>query len=435
VNRRRFVNSTIGLVAGVGLAHKLNPLFGRGASTGTLSGQRLQSDNPFNPSETGFWSFVRKQFPLTDERTYLNTAGLGSSPFAVIEAVKAEMDKLEEIGETGHTDALWKEIKSSAGELLGCDADELAFVRNATEGINVVANGFPLKSGDEIITSTHEHIANQFTWLVGQKRIGYVLRFFEPSRISSQENLEMIEKLITSRTRLISLAHITCTTGQVMPVKEIADLARSRNIWFFMDGAQSAGMMPFNLHDIGCDAYTTSGHKWLLGPKETGLLYVRKEMLDTIKAKFVGAYSTDDYHVRSGKYTFVPSAERYEYGTVSTPLRVGLHAAVNFIRNIGIENVWKHDRMLAAHLYAELEKMPDIELISPVSDGDRSAMVTFRHRKLGYSEVEARLARAKFRTRGVGEDRLDAIRISTHIYNNIEEVDRLLDNIRELSVV
>ncbi len=433
MNRRRFVNSTIGLVAGVGLAHKLNPLFGRGASTRTLLGQKLQSDNPFTPSDTRFWSFVRRQFPLTDERTYLNTGGLGSSPLAVIDAVKAEMDKLEEIGETGHTDALWKEIKSSAGELLGCDGDELAFVRNATEGINVVANGLPLKRGDEIITSTHEHVANQFTWLVGQKRKGYVLKSFEPSRVSGQANLEIIERLITPRTRLINLAHITCTTGQIMPVKEIADLAKSRNIWFFVDGAQSAGMMPFNLHDIGCDAYTTSGHKWLLGPKETGLLYVRKEMLDTIKAKFVGAYSTDDYHPRSGKYTFSPTAERYEYGTVSTPLRVGLHAAIRFIRDIGIENVWRHDKSLAAHLYSELEKISDIELLSPMNAEDRGAMVTFKHRKIGYNEVEQRLGKANFRTRGVGEDHLDAIRISTHVYNNMEEVDRLLDNVRQLS--
>lgn len=243
----------------------------------------------------------------------------------------------------------------------------------------------------------------------------------------------MIERLITPRTRLISLAHITCTTGQIMPVKEIADLAKSRNIWFFMDGAQSAGMMPFNLHDIACDAYTTSGHKWLLGPKETGLLYVRKEMLDTIKAKFVGAYSTDNYHLRSGKYSFTPTAERYEYGTVSTPLRVGLQAAIKFIRNIGIESVWRHDKSLAAHLYSELEKIPDIELLSPMNDEDRGAMVTFKHRKIGYNEVGARLGKANFRTRGVGEDHLDAIRISTHVYNNMDEVDRLLDNVRELS--
>ncbi|HQT91584.1 MAG TPA: hypothetical protein PL001_06105, partial [Candidatus Kryptobacter bacterium] len=121
------MNSTIGLVAGVGLAHKLNPLFGRGASTRTLLGQRIQSENPFSPSDGRFWTFVREQFPLTDKRAYLNTGGLGASPNAVIDAVKAEMNRLEEISETGHTDELWKEIKSSAGELLGCDADELAF--------------------------------------------------------------------------------------------------------------------------------------------------------------------------------------------------------------------------------------------------------------------------------------------------------------------
>ncbi len=155
MNRRRFVNSTLGIAAGFGLSRKLNPLLGGDSTTGNLLERTVQSHNPFTPSDSRFWSFVRKQFPLSDERTYLNTGGLGASPYPVIDAVRAEMNELERIAETGHTDALWKEIKSSAGELLGCDADELAFVRNATEGINVVANGLPLKSGDEIITSTH----------------------------------------------------------------------------------------------------------------------------------------------------------------------------------------------------------------------------------------------------------------------------------------
>ncbi len=388
-------------------------------------------DNRFDPSDEKFWSLLRMQFPLTRERVYFNTGGLGASPFEVIDAVKTEMNSLERISETGHTEDLWKEIKMSAAGLLGCDWEELAFTRNATEGINIVANGFPLQPGDEVITSTHEHVANEFTWLVGQKRKGFVIKVFEPSRESVQENIDRIDRLITKRTRLISLAHITCTAGQLMPVKEIAQLAESKRIWFFVDGAQSAGMMPFNLHDIGCDAYATSGHKWLLGPKETGLLYVRKDMLDVVQAKFVGAYSDDGYDFIKDTFALSPTAQRYEYGTVSTPLRVGLHAAIRFITAIGIDNVWKHDTALSTHLYHELEKMSDIEILSPVNESNRSGMVTFKHRKIPYLDLEDRLTKAKFRTRGVGEAGLNANRISTHVYNDIEEVDRLISVIKQ----
>ena len=106
-----------------------------------------------DPEDEQFWKFVRTQFPLSDERAYLNTGGLGASPYVVIDAVKSKMDELEKVGETGRTEELWIDVKTAAAQLLGCDASELAFTRNATEGINIVCNGLPLKSGDEMITT------------------------------------------------------------------------------------------------------------------------------------------------------------------------------------------------------------------------------------------------------------------------------------------
>lgn len=385
---------------------------------------------PSGPADESFWKFVRGQFPLAPDRAYLNTGGLGASPYAVINAVTGKMMELERIGETGHEESLWREIKADAGALLGCDADELAFTRNTTEGVNIVANGLPLRSGDEIITTTQEHVGNALPWLALARRSGAVLRLFEPSNESQQENLDRIAALVSRRTRLISVPHAVTTTGVILPVREIAAMARAKKLWFFVDGAQTAGMFPFSLHEIGCDAYATSGHKWLLGPKETGLLYVRKAMLDVIDAKFIGAYSDGGFDFLKGTFAFNPAAQRYEYGTVSTPLRVGLGAAVRFLQRIGMQNVWERDRVLAARLASGLREIAGIRVLSPADDAMRSAMITFDHRDIPYLKMQEHLNTFNLRTRGVSEGGLAALRISMHVYNTPEEVDRVLEGVR-----
>ncbi len=385
---------------------------------------------PFTPDDDRFWKFLREQFPLTQERAYLNTGGLGASPYAVIDTVKATMDELEKISETGHNEELWNTVKNDAAALLGCDAGELAFTRNTTEGINIVANGFPLKAGDEVILTTHEHVGNALPWVALAQSRGVVLRLFEPSTASAEENVNRITKLLGRRTRLISIPHAVTTTGLILPVKAICDLAHSRGMWCFLDGAQTAGMTPFDLHDIGCDAYATSGHKWLLGPKETGLLYVRKEMLDTITPRFVGAYSSGEYDFLKGTMTFHPEAQRYEYGTVSVPLRAGLGAAIAFIRRIGIDRVWAYDLSLANRLSDGLRGIPGVQVLSPSDPALRSAMTTFMHDRIPHLELQEHLNTFDLRTRSVTEGGLAALRVSTHVYNSVDEVDRVLDGVR-----
>jgi selenocysteine lyase/cysteine desulfurase len=376
-----------------------------------------------------FWAFVREQFPLTRERAYFNTGGLGASPYAVTDAVKGKMDELELICETGRTDQLWAEIKGDAARLLGCDAREIAFVRNTTEGINIVAYGLPWKQGDEVILSTHEHVGNSLPWVSLTKSHGIVIRLFEPSTASAQENLDRIMKLAGKRTRLISVPHVVTTTGLLLPVREISSFAKSKGIWSFVDGAQTAGMMPFNLHEIGCDAYATSGHKWLLGPKETGLLYVREGMMPTITPRFVGGHSAE-VDLLKGTMSLAPTAERYEYGTVSTPLRVGLGAAVRFIQRIGIQTVWERDRALADRLADGLRQIPEVRVLSPEDPSLRSAMTTFEHARVGQLKMQEHLNTYNLRTRNVTEGGLAALRISTHIYNSFDEVQHVLDGVR-----
>lgn len=384
-----------------------------------------------DPRDEAFWSLVREQFPLTRERTYLNTGGLGASPYVVIEAVKNKITELERICETGHSEELWHDIKSKAGQILGCKPEELAYMRNATEGIAIVCNGLPLKRGDEVITTTHEHVGNTLSWLARQKRDGIVMKAFEPSMQSAQENLERMQKLLTKRTRALSIPHITTSTGQILPVKQIGEWAAANKLWYFVDGAQAAGMLPMNLHEIGCHAYAASGHKWLLGPKGTGLLYVREDALDLIESKYLGGYSnTGEFNMLTGAFQFHPTAQRYEYGTVSTPLFAGLGAAMEFLLKIGMENVWRRDHAMASALKEGLLKL-GVEVNSPQNPEEHGAIITFTLRNMERSKLQNFLAeKYQLRTRGIYEGGLDAIRISLHLYNSFTEVDKVLEAVQ-----
>lgn len=382
-------------------------------------------------SEETFWAGVRDQFPLTRERIYVNNGGLGPSPRVSIQAVHNRIDELEEISETGHSAKLWSSVKEKAGNILGCRPEEVAYTRNTTEGVNIVCNGLPLKPGDEVITSTHEHVGNTVSWLARQKRDGIAIKVFEPSMTSAQENIDRIERLIGSRTRVLSISHVTTATGQVLPVKEIGRLSARHDLWYFIDGAQSAGMMPVDVTDIGCHAYATSGHKWLLGPKGTGLLYVRESALDSIDAKFVGAYSTAGHtDMATGEFGFNPTAQRYEYGTVNIPLFLGLGEAMGFLLDLDLERVKRRNHALAIALMTGLDEL-GAEVLSPREPGEHSSIVTFRIKEMPKDELQHFLGKHyRIRSRGIYEGGLEALRISLHIYNSFEEVSTILEGVK-----
>jgi selenocysteine lyase/cysteine desulfurase len=245
---------------------------------------------------------------------------------------------------------------------------------------------------------------------------------------SAQENVDRIEALLTPRTRALSLSHVTCATGQILPMKTIGELAAANDLWYFVDGAQSAGMMPVDVKSWGCHAYATSGHKWLLGPKGTGLLYVSREAQEVIEPKFVGAYSGGGEWdmITTGEFEFVDSAQRYEYGTVSTPLFVGLGASMDFLLRIGIDNVWRHNHAMGAALKEGLNEL-GARLLSPQHAEEHSSIITFKIDNMPYQKLQTFLGREyKLRTRGIYEGGLDGLRISLHLYNDFDDVDRVL---------
>jgi selenocysteine lyase/cysteine desulfurase len=385
------------------------------------------------PVKESAWKMLRKQFLFARDYTYFNTGGLGSSPLPVIDTLKRLTEQREAHPAPGHDPDDWWKIKETCITMLGpgVKKEEIALISTATEGINIILNGLQFERGDEVITSTHEHVALGVPLLYKMKTAGIVLKTFEPDLEDGLGNLARIEKLITKRTRLIFISHVTCTTGQVFPVKEIGQLAKSKGIRFALDGAQAVGNIPFNLVDTCADFYTFSGHKWMLGPKRTGILYVKEDMLDVLKPSVVGAYSANAFDLEKKTLEISPSAQRYEYGTQNDALFYGLAEAVDFMNAVGIQNAWKHNKHLAEMFYKNIRQVPGVELLSPSREEYRSSIISFKSKHATSLKIFSVLQEKKIRVRLISEANLDGIRVSFHIYNNEKEVEKLLDVLRE----
>jgi selenocysteine lyase/cysteine desulfurase len=419
--------------------------FFRTAATGTLSLALLKQSratavdalaeefvkNDYH--EEAFWKFVRRQFLLPEDYAYFNTGGLGASPTLVLDSVEEKMRQREIKPAPGIDHHEWEIAKTKVAGLFGAEPEEIALTNTTTEGNNIVINGLPLKRGDEIITSTHEHVGLSIPLLNKMERDGVVVKTFEPDMENGLGNVDRIENLITPRTRLIFVSHITCTTGQRMPAKEICDLAKVKRIWTAFDGAQVVGNMPIDVKAYGCDFYTTSGHKWMIGPKRTGALYVRREMLDVCRPVTVGAYSTKANDLTEGKIEMYPTAQRYEYATQNDALYVGLGVAIDFLNQIGMQRVWAHNRHLAEMTVKGLEDIPSVELLSPQQEAYRTSLITFKPKRKLYNNVSSELTQRGFRVRTVSEADLGGVRISHHLYNNQTEVKNLLQMIEKVT--
>lgn len=402
--------------------------------TKAASLSRILQDASAAGGEEAFWKAVRGQFLLDPEWTYLNFGGLGAMPLPVFDGTQ-EFSRIEErMPNAGHDDEKWLEVKAKLARLLGpgCRTEDLALIGCATEGINLILNGLGLKRGDEVITSTHEHVALKCPLLFRMKTDGLVVRTFDPDIRSGRGNVDRIAGLINSRTRLIFLSHVLCTNGQLLPMKDVSALAREKGVLFALDGAQGPACVPFDIAADGADFYASSGHKWLMGPKRTGFLYVRKGLLETLSPTILGAGSPAVQSLETGEFSLDSTAARYEYGTQNEALFYGLGRALDFIGEIGLDRILTYSRGLAEAFYAGLEEIPGVEILSPAESAFRSCMITFRAPGHEAHEINQNLRNARIRVRQVGENNLNALRASFYICNSRADVDRLLAVLKTL---
>jgi selenocysteine lyase/cysteine desulfurase len=410
--RRSFLRHAALGAAGLGLA--------RGAEA-TLPEFAAERPEPF-------WEAVRALYPLESGFSYFNTGGLGSTPTPVLGRVAEVTRRLQAKAEHGH--AQFTAARADVARFLGADPAEVAFVRNATEANATVAAGLALRAGDEIIFESHAHPGGSFPWLQAARARGVVVRTFEPDARTAAGNLERITALCGPRTRVLQLSHITAPTGITLPARAAADLCRARGIWFHLDAAQSAGMVPVDFAALGCDSLAVSGHKWIGGPLETGVLCVRRARQEELAPPLVGAHSGD--LDASGRLALSAGALRYEYGTRNVATALGLAEAMRLQERIGRERIAARGRQLAARVRAGLAALPGVEILSPEPGELAAAMVTFRTARIPHDRLFGLLLRERnIRTRPVTEENLNALRISTHLCNSPAQVDALVAAVGE----
>jgi selenocysteine lyase/cysteine desulfurase len=422
MSRRRFVRT----VAGGALGGAVLTAFPDNARAKYV----LARETAVSPHDEEFWAFVREQFPLRRDPLYLNNGTMGPSPYVVIDAVRAEMETVDREGKYGG----WDDVRPAIARFVHAAPEEIALTHNVTEGINIVASGLPLKRGDEVIVSNHEHAGNAIPWLARARRDGIVVRAVSLAATAA-ETLNRINDAITGRTRVIALPHVTCTTGQVLPGRAISALGHDRGLWVMLDGAHTPGMIPCDVQDLGCDFFATCGHKWMMGPKGTGFLVVRKEMLEVLEPSWVGGGVDTGWDVTKGTLSYRADAHRFDFASQSAALYTGLGAAIDFLYHLGMTNVAARGRELAAGLRRALEKLGErVTILTPEEPGASASLLSFRLASTPFDTLHTVL-REKHHiiTRMVPENGVNCIRVSTHIYNSEAEVRHLVDAIAAIA--
>jgi isopenicillin-N epimerase len=301
-------------------------------------------------------------------------------------------------------------------KFIGCNRDELALLRNATEANSYIANGVDLKAGDEVLITDQEHPGGEHPWDLRAKRYGIVIKKVTlPKPVPDAATvLNLFSEAITPRTRVIFFSHITTVTGVVLPAKEICALARSKGILSAVDGAHVPGMMKLDVHDLGCDMYSASPHKWLQATKGTGFLYVRDEVIDRVW-NTIATEGWDDTKLR---------AERFQrIGSSNVPTLCGLRAAIEFADQIGMERIEKRHRQNANYILSEMIKRGTVSWTSP-DPALRCAISTVNIAPLKMPDAEQWMWKEKrIRIRGGAPSK---IRLSTPYFVLRKDADRFL---------
>ncbi|HYH80526.1 MAG TPA: aminotransferase class V-fold PLP-dependent enzyme [Longimicrobium sp.] len=234
-----------------------------------------------------FWMPVQQAFTVDRSIINLNNAGVSPSPALVQDAMKRHLDYSNQ----APVQTMWRvlepqreTVRAGLARMFGCDAEEVAITRNATESLQILQMGCDLRPGDEVVASTHDYPHMLETWRQRERRDGIVLKLVDLPALPDDpaEIVRLYERAITPRTRLLHVSHVTFVTGQVLPVRDVVRLGRARGIPTIMDGAHAFAHFPFRRVDLECDFYAASLHKWLYAPHGTGMLYVKREKIPEV---------------------------------------------------------------------------------------------------------------------------------------------------------
>ena len=381
---------------------------------------------------------LREQIPTCQRMAYMNTGWSGPSPASVLEAIKNRLDyEVQEGPANQHVYESGKVIDGQVCEavagLLGVSPEEIATTESTTEGLNMVINGLPWHEGDEVITCDLEHPSVLMPCYYLQRRHGVVARVLSMAPNEAQEAIvAKVEEAITPRTRMVFFSHIQFSTGLRMPVKQIRELTRRQGILMLLDGAQTAGHIPLNLRELDCDFYSIPGQKWLLGPDGVGTLYIRRDRIPEVEPAKVSGRAATSFDRQGNLEPNTSDMEKFHITTTSIALRAGLMEGIRFITGVGVSEIEARNLTLAGRLKNGLVEVPGVKVLSPLEGPGACGLVSFVVEGVEPEQAVSRLwDRRRVVIRPVAFP--SCIRASLDFFNTEEEVDLLLEGVRELA--
>lgn len=366
-----------------------------------------------------FWLDVRKRYLVPPDLAFINSANVAPACLPVVEVLEKNT-RFMEANPSAATRAVLTQGREESRKLLaqslGVTPEEIVMVRNTSEANNFVSSGLKLGAGDEVVLFGDNHPSNLKAWREKSKRFGFTI-VEVPATLPHPGTafyVDAFSKAITSRTKLLSITHVTNTIGDLLPVKELCAMARARGVMSLVDGAQTFGIIENNLRDMGADFYTGSAHKWLCGPKEIGLLYVNAAVHDRISPSVVGLYP--------GAVGISKTMEGF--GQRDEAALATLGAAVKFQSEIGPANIEKRSRDLAQRLTAGLTKLDGISMYSSTDPTRYAAIITFKVGKLDPDKMVTTLYEKERIACAHTAASRPGLRLSPHIFNTTDEIDR-----------
>ncbi|MCL2863085.1 MAG: cysteine desulfurase [Methanimicrococcus sp.] len=317
---------------------------------------------------------IRKDFPVLEKVIYLDNGATTQTPMPAIEAMNDFFcNYAANYGRGAHRLSIeatnaYEDARETVADFLNAPPEKMIMTRNTTEGINIVANGFGFEKGDHVITTLAEHHSNFVPWL-RLKEIGVDVSAADICR-EGMIDPERIERMITDRTKLIAVGHVSNVFGSVQDVRKIVRIARKNGVKVLIDGAQSAGHMPVDLKELDCDYFAAAGHKGLLGPQGTGILYMKDP--DTIAPSYLGGGTTAIADACG--FVTKDAPDKFEAGTPNLPGVIGLGAAVAYLQKIGVADIEAHETKLARMSAKRLKEIDVIEVYGPEM---RAGLVSF----------------------------------------------------------
>lgn len=366
----------------------------------------------------------REYFPIVDEKIFLNHAATSPLPLPTLNAMKDVLDKRRYAMYKIDVSSIFDKARELVAKFINCSSGEIAFLQNTSQALNIVANGLRLNSNNTIVTDDIEFPSVSYPWL---NRGDVEVKF-----VKNSDGMIPLNRLLDEvdlNTRVIAISHVIYSSGYRFDLKRLRKLIGNKII-LCIDAIQSLGAIPIDVRDIGIDVLASAAYKWLLGPIGISILYINRRLFEEIKPTIVGWFSSRNIEEASFnplEIKYATDARRYMSGNISPIPLIGLLKSLEFIMEIGINNIAESIRKITTHLIDRLSEFKNIRIYTPREWSMRAGIISFKIIDKNNEKIVEKLAEKNI----IVSHRMFGIRVSPHFYNTIDEIDKFVKELEK----